>query len=179
MSIRDLIPRTRGSDMPATWGRGENSPFLSLHRDMNRLFDDMLRDFGQGTTLGGSGQSSMPNWPSVEITEAENELRVTAEMSGMDEKDVEVLMDDGVLVLRGEKRSENEDKDRRFSEHFYGRFERRIPLGNEIDQEKINAQFKNGLLTITMPRNPEAQSRVKRIAINGGEGKSEGETAMH
>jgi HSP20 family protein len=178
MSIRDLIPRTRGSsDVPATGGRGENSPFLSLHRDMNRLFDDMLRDFGQGT-FGGTGQSSLANWPSVEITEADNEVRVTAEMSGMDEKDVEVLMDDGVLVLRGEKRSETEDKDRRFSERFYGRFERRIPLGNEIDQEKINARFKNGLLTITMPRNPEAQSRVKRIAING-EGNSQGETAMH
>lgn len=173
MSIRDLIPRTRStSDVPATWGRGENSPFLSLHRDMNRLFDDMFRDFGLGSL--GSGQSSLVNWPSVEITEANNEVRVTAEMSGMDEKDVEVLMDDGVLVLRGEKRSENEDQDRRFSERFYGRFERRLPLGSEIDQEKISAQFKNGLLTITLPRLPEAQSHVKRIAING-----ETDSAMH
>ena len=164
MSIRDLMPRSRSSDVPATYGRGEDSPFLSLHRNMNRLFDDMFRDFGRQPF--GLAQSSMANWPSVEITETDNEVRVTAEMSGMDEKDVEVLMDDGVLVLRGEKRSEHEDKDRRFSERYYGRFDRRIPLGHDIDQDKINAQFKNGLLTITLPRTAEAETRIKRIAIN-------------
>ena len=172
MSIRDLMPHTRsGNSLPATSGRREDSPFLSLHREMNRLFDDMFRDFGSLQSFD-SAQPSFGNWPSVEITESGNDLHVTAEMSGMDEKDVEVLMDDGVLVLRGEKRSESEDKDRRFSERFYGRFERRIPLGYDIDQDKIDAQFKNGLLTVTLPRSPEAQSRIKRIAING-------KSAMH
>lgn len=166
MSIRDLIPRTRGSsDMPAAYGRGDDSPFMSLHREMNRLFDDVFRDFG-GQSLGLT-RNAMSNWPSVEITESGGELRVTAEMSGLDEKDVEVLMDDGVLVLRGEKRAEHEDKDRRFSERFYGKFERRIPLGRDIDQDKIEAQFRNGLLTVTLPRSAEAESRVKRIAVNG------------
>jgi HSP20 family protein len=167
MSIRDLIPRGRDTnDTPATYGRGDDSPFMSLHREMNRLFDDVFRDYGLRPF--GLGQSSMgSNWPSVEITEHDNELRVTAEMSGLDDKDVEVLLDDGVLILRGEKRSENEDKNRRFSERFYGRFERRIPLGRDVDQDKINAQFNNGLLTVTLPRSAEAESRVKRIAING------------
>jgi HSP20 family protein len=172
MSIRDLIPRGRDTnDTPATYGRGNDSPFMSLHREMNRLFDDVFRDYGLRPF--GLGQSSMgSNWPSVEITEHDNELRVTAEMSGLDDKDVEVLLDDGVLILRGEKRSENEDKNRRFSERFYGRFERRIPLGRDVDQDKINAQFNNGLLTVTLPRSAEAESRVKRIAING-------QTPMH
>lgn len=166
MSIRDLIPRSRdNNDTPATYNRGGDSPFMSLHREMNRLFDDVFRDYSLRPF--GLGQSSMGNWPSVEITEHDNELRVTAEMSGLDDKDVEVLLDDGVLILRGEKRSENEDKNRRFSERFYGRFERRIPLGRDVDQDKINAQFKNGLLTVTLPRSAEAESRVKRIAING------------
>lgn len=164
MSIRDLIPRSRGSEVPASYGRGEDSPFMSLHREMNRLFDDVFRDFGR-QPFGLAG-TSMGNWPSVELTEAGNELRLTAELSGLEEKDVEVLMDDGVLVLRGEKRAENEDKERRFSERFYGRFERRIPLGYDIDQDKIRAQFKNGLLTVTLPRSAESESRVKRIAIN-------------
>lgn len=167
MSIRDLIPRGReSSGAPAPYGRGEDSPFMSLQREMNRLFDDVFRDFGRQPF--GFGQSSMTTrWPSVEITEVGNDMRVTAEMPGLEDKDVEVLLDDGVLILRGEKRSENEDKDRRFSERFYGHFERRIPLGRDIDQDKINAQFKNGLLTVTLPRSAEAESRVKRIAING------------
>ena len=166
MSIRDLIPRGRSNaDVPATYGRGDDSPFMSLHREMNRLFDDVFRDFGRQPT--GLGQSFMTNWPSVEITETGNEMRVTAEMSGLDEKDVEVMFDDGVLVLRGEKRSETEDKDRRFSERYYGRFERRIPLGSDVDPNKINAQFKNGLLTVTLPRSAEAEARLKRIPING------------
>lgn len=166
MSIRDLIPRGRdnNSETPATYGRGDDSPFMSLHREMNRLFDDVFRDYGRRPF--GLGQSSMGNWPSVEITEHDNELRVTAEMSGLEDKDVEVLLDDGVLILRGEKRAENEDKNRRFSERFYGRFERRIPLGRDIDQDKIDAQFSNGLLTVTLPRSAEAESRVKHIAIN-------------
>lgn len=166
MSIRDLIPRGRDNgDAPATYGRGEDSPFMSLQREMNRLFDDVFRDFGRQPL--GLGQSSMTRWPSVEITEVGNEVRVTAEMPGLENKDVEVLLDDGVLILRGEKRSETEDKNRRFSERFYGRFERRIPLGYDVDQDKINAQFNNGLLTVTLPRSAEAESRVKRIAING------------
>jgi HSP20 family protein len=79
---------------------------------------------------------------------------------------VEVLLDDDVLTLRGEKRSETEDKDRQFSERFYGQFERRIALGTEVEEGKIDARFKNGVLTITLPKTERAQSRAKRIAIN-------------
>jgi HSP20 family protein len=83
----------------------------------------------------------------------------------MEEKDIEVLFDDGVLTLRGEKRSETEDKDRQFSERYYGRFERRIPFGYEIDEDKIDARFKNGVLFVTLPKTAKAQSQAKRIAI--------------
>jgi HSP20 family protein len=75
------------------------------------------------------------------------------------------LGDDDVLTLRGEKRAESEDKERRFSERYYGRFERRIPLGYEVEQDKIDARFKNGVLTIVLPKSERAQSQVKRIAI--------------
>jgi HSP20 family protein len=87
----------------------------------------------------------------------------------MDEKDVEVLMGDGVLTIRGEKKSEIEDKERAFSERTYGRFERRIPLGQDVEEDKIEASFKNGVLTVTVPKTAQAASQMKRIAINSGE----------
>ncbi|TIM19556.1 MAG: Hsp20/alpha crystallin family protein, partial [Mesorhizobium sp.] len=73
----------------------------------------------------------------------------------------------GALKLKGEKRSETEDKDRQFSERFYGRFERLIPLGYEVEEDKVNAAFKNGVLTVTLPKTERAQAKAKRIAING------------
>ncbi|TIS72239.1 MAG: Hsp20/alpha crystallin family protein, partial [Mesorhizobium sp.] len=79
--------------------------------------------------------------------------------------DIEVLLDDGVLTLNGEKRSETEDRDRQFSERFYGRFERRLPLGYEVKKDKVDARFSNGVLTVTLPKSEKAQSQGKRIAI--------------
>ena len=169
MSVRDLIPWGRNSEnRPASVYRdGEGHPFLSLHREMNRLFDDAFR--GVESRLPAFGQLSGygATWPNVEISETDGQVKVTAEIAGLDEKDIEVLLDDGVLTLRGEKRSETEDKNRQFSERFYGRFERRIPLGYELEEDKVAAAFKNGVLTVTLPKSPNAQSKVKRIAING------------
>ena len=93
-------------------------------------------------------------------------MRVTAELPGLEEKDVEVQLTNGVLAIKGEKRTETEDNDRLFSERFYGRFERRIPV-DDIDEDKVNASFGNGVLVVTLPRSAEAQRNVKRIAING------------
>jgi HSP20 family protein len=70
-----------------------------------------------------------------------------------------------VLTLKGEKRSEVEDTEKQFSERFYGHFERRIPLGVEVEEEKIEARFKNGVLNVLLPKSQKAQSQVKRIAI--------------
>ena len=72
-----------------------------------------------------------------------------------------------MLTLKGEKRSETEDKDRQFSERVYGRFERRIPLGYEVEQDKVDAHFRNGVLTVILPKTAKAQSQAKRIAIKG------------
>lgn len=166
MSVRDLIPWGRGNaqQVPGVFHDSARDPFLSLHREVNRLFDDVFRGFGSdlpsfnGMTFAGS-------WPSVEISDDEKEIRVTAEVPGLEEKDVEVLLGDGVLTLKGEKRSETEDKDKQFSERFYGRFERRIPLGCEVQEDKVDAQFRNGILTVSLPKSEQDQSQVKRIAI--------------
>ena len=168
MNVRDLVPwgRNNNSQAPSAYRDSEQHPFLSLHREMNRLFDDVFREFD--TRLPSMGRQSFLGsaWPSVEISDTDNQITVTAEVPGLEEKDIDVLLDDGVLTLRGEKRSESEDKSRQFSERYYGRFERRIPLGFEIEEDKVAASFRNGLLTVTLPKSASVQSRVKRIEIN-------------
>ena len=168
MSVRDLIPwkRGNGNQLPSTFRNDDRDPFLSLHREVNRLFDDVFRGFDSRLpTLGSFSARGGGVWPNLEISDGEKEIRVTAEVPGLEEKDIEVLLDDGVLTLKGEKRSETEDRDRHFSERFYGSFERRIPLGYEIDEDKISAHFRNGVLTVTLPKTAKAQSQAKRITI--------------
>lgn len=87
-------------------------------------------------------------------------------MPGLEQKDIEVELANGVLAIRGEKKTETEDNDRLFSERTYGRFERRIPV-DEVERDKVNASFKNGVLTVTLPKSPSAQEKARRIAING------------
>ena len=83
----------------------------------------------------------------------------------MEEKDVELLLEDG-MRLKGEKRAESEDKDRQFSERYHGRFERRIPLDGDVQADKARARFKNEVLTVTLPKNPDAQPKSRRNAIS-------------
>lgn len=172
MSLGELVPwgrkdrnlalqdRDRGlSGLSGFGGGGEMSPFLRLHEEMNRLFDDAFRGFETPSLWGRS-------WPTLEVEETDGGYRVTAELPGMDEKDIDISFSDGVLTLRGEKRSETEDKGRRVSERYYGRFERRIALG-DVDDGQARARFDKGVLTIDMPRSAQAQERVRRIPING------------
>jgi len=147
--------------------RGEGfDPFLTLHREMNRVFDDVFR--GLNVTPFGLGRFSEKalSWPHIEVNETDKDLRVTAELPGLDDKDVQIELSNGLLCIKGEKKTETEDKERLFSERYYGHFERRIPV-DEVDEDKVSAAFKNGVLTVTMPKVPHAQSRTKRIPING------------
>jgi len=169
MSMRDLIPWGRTSNQaPSNYGGEQQNPLLALHRDMNRLFDDMWRSFEMPMTSLGRSWPMAGNWPHLEISATDTEVRVTAEIPGLDEKDLEILLEDNVLTLRGEKRAENADKAHHFSERFYGRFERQIPLGTEVEEDRVTASFRNGVLTVTLPKTERAQSRAKRIAINNG-----------
>jgi HSP20 family protein len=174
MAVRDLIPWGRNrSSVPSTYQSEEVSPFLTLHREMNRLFDDVFNRFEGGVpSLIGRGWPSgswlSGSWPSLEVNASDKAVRVSAELPGMDDKDVEILVDDGVLTIRGERKSETEDKDRHFSERYYGRFERSIALPYEVEEDKAEASFRNGVLTVTLPKSAKAQDKAKRIAINAG-----------
>jgi HSP20 family protein len=164
MTVRDLIPWGRSNQAPTVY-HGEQEPLLALHRQMNRLFDDVFRGFDLPTPFDRSSSWSA-KWPSVEISETDKEVRVIAEVPGLEDKDIDVLLEGDVLILRGEKKSETEDRDRKVSERLYGRFERRIALGFDVEEDKVDAAFKNGVLTVTLPKTATAQAKVKHIAVN-------------
>jgi len=164
MAKRDLIPWNRGR---VNVHRGEAiNPFLTLHREMNRIFDDVFRGFDLATSGGDRFLNGSIGWPNIELTETEREVRIAAELPGLEEKDVQLELANGVLSIKGEKKTETDDKDRLFSERYYGRFERRIPV-DDVDEDKATAAFKNGALTVTMPKAPLTQSKKKHIAVNG------------
>ena len=161
MAFRDLIPWSRNQELAPT--RDNFDPFLTLHREMNRLFDDVFRGFG------GAGLSPLMEgrygWPKVELNETDKTLTVSAELPGLDEKDVQVEIANGVLTLRGEKKAERSGEGRTFTERTYGAFERQIPLEG-VEEDKAEASFRNGVLTVSLPKSEKAREGVKRIAIN-------------
>ncbi len=166
MNMRDLIPwgrNERSSSVPSAYRGEEVSPFLTLHHEMNRLFDNVFSRFD--STMP-SVFNQMSAWPSVEVVETDKDIRIVAELPGMDEKDVEVSVSDDVLTICGEKKAEI-DKERHFSERYYGRFERRIPLPFEVEDDRAEASFENGVLTVTLPKSPMAEAKTKRIEISG------------
>ena len=165
MAIKDLIPWNNRSGEVSTQRGNDVHPLFALHREMNRMFDDVFRGFDLapfGSFRAGEGLG----WPKIDVDETETDIRVTAELPGLDEKDISLEIVNGMLLISGEKKSETEDKDRRFSERYYGRFARRIPL-DDVEQDKASALFKNGVLTVTVPKSREAKANVRRIAING------------
>jgi HSP20 family protein len=164
MAIKDLIPWNSNKGREVGFQRGADTyPLFAFHREMNRMFDDVLRGFDLASFDSDSGNGL--GWPQIDIDETEKEVRITAELPGLEEKDVSLEIANGVLSISGEKKTDLEDKARRFSERYYGRFERRIPL-QDVEEAKASAAFKNGVLTVTVPKSPEAKGDVHRIAIN-------------
>ncbi len=160
MTMKDLIPWGRNRNALVPSRSDETSPVLALHREMNRLFDDFFRGFDL-PLASSPGWST--GWPRVEVSETEKEVKVVAELPGMEEKDVELTLREGVLTLRGEKRAETNGSV--YSERWHGAFQRSIDLGPDVDPEKVTASFKNGALTVALGKRPEAQSEVKHIPI--------------
>lgn len=163
MAMRDLIPWGRESiATPSLWRENDWSPISSFRREMDRLFDDFFRapTFSRFGELGGM----TANWPSIDVQDQDNEVLVTAEVPGMTDKDVELFVDNGMLTIRGERKGERNE--RGYSERFFGRFERQIPLPASVDDEHCKADFHDGLLTVHLPKTKEAEEARKRIPIN-------------
>jgi HSP20 family protein len=161
MDFRDLIPWSGKQELAPV--RDSFDPFLTLHREMNRLFDDVFRGFA-GTNLSPMMEGRF-GWPKVELSETDKVLTVTAELPGLTEKNVEVEIANGILTLRGEKKAERNGEGRYFTERYYGAFERQVPL-DDVEEDKAEASFKNGVLTVSLPKSGKPREGIKRIAIN-------------
>jgi HSP20 family protein len=174
MTIKDLVPkfgRHRG-EVPAR--RMDDDPFHEFQRDINRLFDEFFGDFG----LPARSARRLPRrreedaWggafaPKVDVSETDKDVTVSAELPGMDEKDITVEMDDDSVTIRGERRDESEDKGKNWyrREQTYGSFHRVVPLPGTVDGSRAAAKFKKGVLTVKAPKRELDRADRKTIAI--------------
>ena len=137
-----------------------------MRREMDRMFDDVLKGFGTGglpAALGGAGV------PRMDVKETATGIEITAELPGVDESDVEVELSDDVLTIRGEKKVEKEEGDKEKGYHLmersYGSFARSIALPFEADSEKVSADFSKGVLKVVIPRPAAAAAKTKKIEV--------------
>ena len=167
MAITDLIPWKKNDENALALRRPEMDPFAQFRRGIDQMFDSMLGDWTGPMNLL---DRRLGSWmPQIDVRETAKEIRVTAELPGMEEKDLEVSLLDGALTIKGEKNEEHEEEkgDVHRSERQYGRFERTIPLRAEVDVDNVKASFKKGVLKITLPKTKEAQSNRRLIQIEG------------
>lgn len=150
-------------------------PFESLRQEVERLFDDFDRGVWR-SPFRRSLFAEEPSWrpelvrgdlPAVDIAEGDKAYEVTAELPGMDEKNVEVKVANGNLIIKGEKQEEKEEKKKDYylHERSFGSFERSFPLPEGVDRDKVEASFKKGVLTVTLPKTAEAQKAEKKITV--------------
>ena len=166
MAITDLVPWKRGEkNVPLK--REEKNPFYALHREVDRLFDDFFGGSGLAPFNGGLMEQYGAFNPRVDVTENEKEIKVAAELPGLDEKDVEVVLSNDMLTISGEKKAEKEDKGENYyrMERSYGSFQQVIPLSTEVEADKVEATFKNGVLQITLPKLHPGETAKKKIQI--------------
>ncbi|MBP6914870.1 MAG: Hsp20/alpha crystallin family protein [Smithellaceae bacterium] len=164
MKIKNMLPAVRS-------GREQDieHPFYSLQREMNNLFDSFFRGFDiaprrfYDSVLKGFS-------PSVDVKENDKEFIIRAELPGVEEKDVEVTVTNDSVTIKGEKKEEREDKDKNYyyMERAYGSFHRVIPLTAEIEVNKAEASFKNGVMDIKIPKSQSVQAKGIKIPIKAG-----------
>jgi HSP20 family protein len=169
MNMRALVPFRERQGL----ARPDLNVFGSLQREVDRLFDDFARGFGAVAVPGNGGLM-----PSTDISETDKEFVITAELPGLERKDVEISLDDSVLTIRGEKKmetapevqdrkdnKESQDKDRNvhLSERSYGVFYRVLQLPFSVDPASVQATMSKGVLKITVPK--PARPESKKIEI--------------
>ncbi|HXJ00702.1 MAG TPA: Hsp20/alpha crystallin family protein [Micropepsaceae bacterium] len=148
-------------------------PFEQLHQQIDRLFNDYDGDVWSNWPRGSVFEQ--PTWrddlaanvPAVDVVEKEQSYEISAELPGLAQKDVEVSLANSTLTIKGEKKEEKEEKARGYyvSERHYGSFTRSFRVPEGIDADKIEAHFRNGVLTIALPKTAEAQAQEKKITI--------------
>lgn len=167
--LKNIIPwKKKGNELK---NYGEGDVFADFHRRMNELFDDFFEEKSAGFSLPSLWKNE-DRWfktPEVDVSENEKEIRVEADLPGLDEKDIRVNLDGGRLIIEGEKCEEKQDKKYHVSERRCGKFQRVIPLPeDQVDRDKIKAELKKGVLKITLPKIPGRESARKHIQITKG-----------
>src|SRR5262245_8296155 len=164
--IGNLVPWSRSRGVASST---LEDVYTQLHREMNSLFDNAWRGFGVPAVAGDSSSVSQLQ-PTTDIAETDKEYEVTVELPGIDEKDVEVTLSNGLLLIKGEKKFEREEKKKDYylSERSFGSFQRSIRVPDGIDPEKVSAAFNKGVLTLKLPKLPEVQASTKKIAVKTG-----------
>lgn len=157
---------------PASYPRsypGTLSPLFRLHQQMDQLFEDAFRGFGMPARLDNTSWLNGSGFmPSLDIASEDDTYTVTVEVPGLSDKDINVELNNDVLTIKGNKKEESENRDKHFYrlERHYGEFQRVLALPADAQANDIRAEMKHGVLSIVIPRKPEDQSNVKRIAIN-------------
>lgn len=173
--VSKIPVKTEPASTPAPAAARIWDPFQSLRQEIDRVFEG----FHLGRHFLPFGRTMFdiePTWPrgmiqgiapAVDIAEKDKEYQLTAELPGLGEHDVEVKLSNGVLTVRGEKSEEKEEreKDYHLTERRYGSFQRSFMLPDDVDTNKIAASFKNGVLTISLPKSAEAMKAEKRIEV--------------
>lgn len=163
---KDLVPKTTPGtqlDVRREW----EYPFGAFQREMNKLFDDFFGGFDLSPWAPVERRLAAAFTPHVDVSETDKEIKVSAELPGMDEKDIDVSITRDALTIRGEKKEEKEDKGKDFykMERSYGSFTRSIPLPVEVDTDKVQATFKKGVLEIILPKSAKAIQETKKIPV--------------
>lgn len=166
MDFGSLMPWRERSPAPSVRRDDILDPFMSFRREVDRIFDDFFNNLG-GRSLRPMGTDWQAVTPRVDVEENDKELIVTAELPGLNEKDFEVTLAGDVLIIKGEKKAEKEEKagDTTYMERRYGSFSRSIRLPFEVRDEKVDARYEKGLLTVRVPKPPEAQRAMRRIEV--------------
>ncbi len=153
---------------PALWGglREEGHPLDVFHREFDRLMEGMWRGFDVPMLREYEPLQAMT--PRMDMAEDDNEIRLSVELPGMDEEDIEVGLSDDVLTIKGEKKAETEKGDKTYSYkgRAYGSFRRSLPLEANILTNKIEAHFDKGVLTINLPKTEEAKTKTRKIPVS-------------
>lgn len=139
------------------------NPFYAFRQEMDKL----MENFFGGFDLRPFGRKPEVFTPRIDVIDTDKEIRVSAELPGLDEKDIDVSLTKESLTIKGEKKEEKEEKGKDYyrSERSYGSFTRTIPLTLQVDAEKVTASFKKGVLTVTLPKTKQALSETKKVAV--------------
>jgi HSP20 family protein len=164
VDFKALVP-WRDKSTPAT--RDDlHDPFFSFRQHVDRMFDDFFNGFGR-RVVGSPFDSWAAPTPSLDLTETEKQIVVTAEMPGLDDKDFEVSVSGDILTLKGEKKAEHEHRngDAHYMERRFGSFSRSVRLPFEVQDEKVDARYEKGVLTIRVPKPADMQRQIRRIEV--------------